>query len=103
MWNMLPYFAPSGTSWEGHLSGAVTGTICALAFMNHGPQKPEPFANEEEEEEVANEANETDNDEINSDETDQKTQSVKRIVFHPGFYNRLMGIPITSVMQQSIM
>lgn len=72
VWNMLPYFAPSGTSWEGHLSGAVTGTICALAFMNHGPQKPEPFANEDEEEEVANEANETDNDEINSDETDQK-------------------------------
>ena len=72
MWNMLPYFAPSGTSWEGHLSGAVTGTICALAFMNLGPQNPEPFANAEESAEVANEANETDNDEINSDETDQK-------------------------------
>ena len=68
---MLPYFTPSGTSWEGHLSGAVTGTICAFAFMNYGPQKPEPFANEEEEED-ANEANETDDDETEKEPEREK-------------------------------
>lgn len=71
VWNMLPYFTPSGTSWEGHLSGAVTGTICAFAFMNYGPQKPEPFANEEEEED-ANEANETDDDETEKEPEREK-------------------------------
>lgn len=51
VWQMIPYFTPASTSWEGHLSGAVTGTICAFAFMNYGPQKPEVFAEEEEGEE----------------------------------------------------
>lgn len=52
VWQMIPYFTPESTSWEGHLSGAVTGTLCAFAFMNYGPQKPEAFTEEEEEEEV---------------------------------------------------
>lgn len=47
VWQMFPYFTPVSTSWEGHLSGAVTGTISAFAFMNYGPQKPEAFAEEE--------------------------------------------------------
>lgn len=51
VWQMIPYFTPKSTSWEGHLSGAVTGTLCAFAFMNYGPQKPEAFTEEEEEEE----------------------------------------------------
>ena len=41
----------SNTSWEGHLSGAIMGSLCAFAFIGYGPQKPEPFAEEEEEEE----------------------------------------------------
>ncbi len=49
VWNMFPQFTPAGVSWEGHLSGAVAGTLCAFAFMGYGPQRPEPFANEEEE------------------------------------------------------
>lgn len=49
VWNMFPQFAKVTTSWEGHLSGAIAGTLCALAFMGHGPQCPEPFADEEEE------------------------------------------------------
>ena len=51
VWQMFPYFTPVSTSWEGHLSGAITGTLCAFAFMNYGPQKPEAFADEEDEEE----------------------------------------------------
>lgn len=52
VWNMFPFFAKSTTSWEGHLSGAIIGTICALLFRSYGPQKPEIIEEEEEEEEV---------------------------------------------------
>jgi membrane associated rhomboid family serine protease len=37
-------------SWEGHLSGAVSGFICAVLFKNYGPQKPEEEEEKEEEE-----------------------------------------------------
>lgn len=47
IWNMFPFFAKAGTSWEGHLSGAIIGTLSAVIFMNHGPQRPDPFADEE--------------------------------------------------------
>lgn len=58
VWNMFPQFAKISTSWEGHLSGAIAGTLCAFAYMNHGPQRPEPFAEEEEEEEEIEEMTE---------------------------------------------
>lgn len=51
IWNMLPFFAKETTSWEGHLSGAITGIICAFVFQKYGPQKPQPFLDEEQEEE----------------------------------------------------
>ena len=51
IWHMFPYFSPANMSWEGHLSGGIMGVLCAFAFVNHGPQRPEPFADEEEEEE----------------------------------------------------
>lgn len=51
VWNMFPQFAKITTSWEGHLSGAIAGTLCAIGFMNYGPQRPDPFVDEEEEEE----------------------------------------------------
>lgn len=41
IWNMFPFFANESTSWEGHLSGAIAGTIAAVIFRKHGPQKPE--------------------------------------------------------------
>lgn len=47
VWNMFPFFAKSTTSWEGHLSGALAGTLCAFAFQKYGPQRPEPFPEEE--------------------------------------------------------
>lgn len=47
VWNMFPFFAKASTSWEGHLSGAVAGTIAALLFRDYGPQKPDPFGDEE--------------------------------------------------------
>ena len=33
------------------LYGGIMGTLCAFVFVNHGPQRPEPFADETEEEE----------------------------------------------------
>ena len=51
VWNMFPQFAKATTSWEGHLSGAIAGTLCAIGFMEYGPQRPDPFAGEEDEEE----------------------------------------------------
>ena len=60
VWQMFPYFTPANTSWEGHLSGAIMGTLCAMAFMKYGPQKPEPFENEEgEDDEVTDESPES--------------------------------------------
>lgn len=63
VWHMFPYFSPANMSWEGHLSGGVMGTLCAFGFIGHGPQRPDPFAEEEEEseeEETADDpANET--------------------------------------------
>ena len=58
IWNMFPFFAKETTSWEGHLSGAIAGTICAIAFMGYGPQRPDPFANEGDEEETLDEESE---------------------------------------------
>ncbi|WP_300811942.1 rhomboid family intramembrane serine protease [uncultured Bacteroides sp.] len=55
IWNMFPYFAKAGTSWEGHLSGAIAGTLCSIAFMGYGPQRPEPFADEQDDEEEGEE------------------------------------------------
>jgi hypothetical protein len=34
-------------SWEGHLSGALSGLICAVIFRKRGPQKPEIIEEEE--------------------------------------------------------
>lgn len=50
VWNMFPQFAKVSTSWEGHLSGAIAGTLCAFGFMSYGPQRRDPFEHEEEEE-----------------------------------------------------
>lgn len=72
VWQMFPYFTPVNTSWEGHLSGAVTGTICAFAFMNYGPQKPETFT---EEEDGSEEEEESEKEEVieSKDEIDSST------------------------------
>lgn len=45
---MFPQFAKASTSWEGHLSGAIAGTLCSIIFMKRGPQRPDPFDDEEE-------------------------------------------------------
>jgi membrane associated rhomboid family serine protease len=53
VWNMFPVaeLVDSSVSWEGHLSGAISGLICAGIFKGYGPQKPEEDEEEDEEEE----------------------------------------------------
>ncbi|GHT09870.1 hypothetical protein FACS189432_06360 [Bacteroidia bacterium] len=53
IWNMFPVaeLVDPNVSWEGHLSGAFSGLICALIFRKQGPQKPEVIEEEEDEEE----------------------------------------------------
>lgn len=54
VWKMFPGFVKVTTSWEGHLSGAITGILCAVAFLKQGPQRPNPFADEKEDDEEIN-------------------------------------------------
>ena len=52
VFNMLPVaeLVYHNISWEGHLSGAITGLLCAVIFKNYGPQKPpEPEEDEDNE------------------------------------------------------
>jgi membrane associated rhomboid family serine protease len=54
IWNMLPVWEliEENISWEGHLSGALSGFLCACLFRNAGPQKPvEPFDEEDDDDE----------------------------------------------------
>ena len=60
IWYMLPVseLIEENISWEGHLSGAFSGFLCALLFRKYGPQRPaDPFENEEEDEETDNTIN----------------------------------------------
>ena len=38
VWWMLPI--KEGISWEGHLSGALTGLVLAIVYRNSGPKRP---------------------------------------------------------------
>lgn len=53
IWNMLPIASlyKVTTSWEGHLSGALSGVLIAMAFRSLGPQR-ERLPIEDEEDEV---------------------------------------------------
>ena len=53
VWNMFPWsmYLDTNVSWEGHLSGGISGLIVAIIFRKHGPQKPIKVWEEEEEEE----------------------------------------------------
>ena len=53
VFNMLPIseLVYNDISWEGHLSGGITGLLSAVIFRHYGPQKPEDSFEEENEEE----------------------------------------------------
>jgi membrane associated rhomboid family serine protease len=52
VWSIFPIteMVDASISWEGHLSGAVSGLLLAVIFRKQGPQKPEERWEEEEDE-----------------------------------------------------
>ncbi|MDR2963447.1 MAG: rhomboid family intramembrane serine protease [Bacteroidales bacterium] len=59
VWAMFPLaeIVDTSISWEAHLSGALSGLLCALLFRNEGPQPPVVQEDEEEDEEEGEEEN----------------------------------------------
>lgn len=57
VWSIFPIaeMVDASISWEGHLSGAISGLILAFIFHRHGPQKPATLWDEEERMEEENE------------------------------------------------
>ena len=53
VWSILPIteLIDASISWEGHLSGAISGLLMAVVYRREGPQKPEVVWEEEVEEE----------------------------------------------------
>lgn len=51
VWNMFPISMQidRNVSWEGHLSGSISGFLLAILFRNSGPQKPKMHWSEDEE------------------------------------------------------
>lgn len=52
VWDMLPFLPNESISWEGHLSGAIAGSILAFVFRKSGwrPEEPEPEVSPEDDE-----------------------------------------------------
>lgn len=53
VWSIFPFseYIDADISWEGHLSGTISGLIVAFVFRKYGPQKPEKEWEEEDNEE----------------------------------------------------
>lgn len=48
VWGFFPQFFPNeNISWEGHLSGAISGAIMAYYYRNDGPRKKDFFKDED--------------------------------------------------------
>lgn len=52
VWSIFPIaeLVDPNISWEAHLSGAISGLIAAVIFRKQGPQRVDPFENEEDDE-----------------------------------------------------
>ena len=55
VWSIFPVteLVDPSISWEGHLSGAISGLLLAIIFRKQGPQKPPVVWDDETDEEVA--------------------------------------------------
>ncbi len=58
-WGMFPFaeLIKPDMSWEGHLSGAISGAIVSVLFRKEGPQKPQPIEEDDNEEDEADDEN----------------------------------------------
>ena len=59
VWGMFPFaeLIKPDMSWEGHLSGAVSGAMVSLLLWNKGPQREEPFDDENEDDDEHDDEN----------------------------------------------
>ncbi|NLI71936.1 MAG: rhomboid family intramembrane serine protease [Bacteroidales bacterium] len=48
VWHLFPWQKYDPISWEGHLSGAISGVVFALLYRKKGPQKPVKIWEDEE-------------------------------------------------------
>lgn len=65
VWGIFPGFRID-ISWESHMLGAAAGAIMAVWYRREGPQRPVPFYERDEEEEVEAEENEaSERDQVN--------------------------------------
>jgi membrane associated rhomboid family serine protease len=54
VWNMFPIaeLVDPAVSWEGHLSGALSGLLSAVVFRKYGPQRPPEPADWDEDDDI---------------------------------------------------
>ncbi|HLP04651.1 MAG TPA: rhomboid family intramembrane serine protease [Paludibacter sp.] len=52
VWHIFPWQIDDPVSWEGHLSGGVTGLLLSIAYKSQGPQKPVKVWEENEDEDM---------------------------------------------------
>jgi len=62
VWSMFPItqVIDPDISWEAHLSGAISGIICALIFRNQGPKAPDREEDDDTDEDTEVTKNEAD-------------------------------------------
>lgn len=68
VWHLFPWQKTDPISWEGHLAGAISGTLLTLVYRKKGPQKPEKIWDDEndddEDENTEWKLNENENNEL---------------------------------------
>ena len=66
VWSMFPVseIVDPAISWEAHLSGAISGIICAVVFRHQGPKAPDPIEEDDDDD---------DDDESGENEEDNHT------------------------------
>ena len=84
VWGLFPspYTVELNISWEGHLSGGFMGLLLAIAFRRKGPQRHNPFENEEEEEENAMDDENKEENVENEENNKTKSEEVTNIMYH---------------------
>ncbi|NLJ00486.1 MAG: rhomboid family intramembrane serine protease [Bacteroidales bacterium] len=70
VWSIFPIteWVDAAISWEGHLSGALSGLIFAIVFRNEGPQKPVTVWEEDEDDDKYDD-DDDDDDHATSDDS----------------------------------
>jgi membrane associated rhomboid family serine protease len=52
IWHIFPWELQDPVSWEGHLSGGITGLVLSVYYRKQGPQKPEHIWEEDKDDDI---------------------------------------------------